>query len=186
MSKSRPQTRQNRIDILKQCYRLMAQGTWDAISVAELEKNISQTRGAKFYFNKNKSDLFVNMIDELFFPVFSLSDDEKARLAACSASQFYATYKTPFDRIKEDLETNYNLPNAAQAVFNVIIQAQKHYTGFSAVLKTAMDNELSFIAEHTGRNEHVLLSYNSFLAQNIGGLFVKSLEVFQEDRVLQS
>lgn len=37
------QTGRNRIDILKQCYRLMAQGTWDAISVAELEKNISQT-----------------------------------------------------------------------------------------------------------------------------------------------
>lgn len=128
-----------------------AQGTWDAILVAELEKNISQTRGAIFYFNKNKSDLFVNMIDELFFPVFALSDNEKARLA----------------------------------VFNVIIQAQKHYTGFSAVLKAAMENELSFIAEHTGRNEHVLLSYNDFLAQNIGGLFVKSLEVFQENRVLQ-
>lgn len=107
-------------------------------------------------------------------------------MAACSASQFYATYKTPFDRVKEDLETNYDLPNAAQAVFNVIIQAQKHYTGFNTVLKAAMENELSFIAEHTGRNEHVLLSYNDFLAQNIGGLFVKSLEVFQNDRVLQS
>ena len=107
-------------------------------------------------------------------------------MAACSASQFYATYKTPFDRVKEDLETNYDQPNAAQAVFNVIIQAQKHYTGFNAVLKAAMENELSFIAEHTGRNEHVLLSYNDFLAQNIGGLFVKSLEVFQNDRVLQS
>ena len=71
------------------------------------------------------------------------------------------------------------------AVFNVIIQAQKHYTGFSAVLKAAMENELSFIAEHTGRNEHVLLSYNDFLAQNIRVLFVKSLEVFQENRVLQ-
>ena len=43
----------------------------------------------------------------------------------------------------------------------------------------------SFIAEHTGRNEHVLLSYNDFLAQNIRVLFVKSLEVFQENRVLQ-
>lgn len=158
----------------------MAQGTWDAISVAELEKNISQTRGAIFYFNKNKSDLFVNMIDELFFPVFGLSDDEKARLAACSASQFYATYKTPFDRVKEDLETNYNLPNAAQAVFNVIIQAQKHYIGFGTILKAAVDNELSFIAEHTEHNEHVLLSYNSFLAQNIGNLFVDSLSVFRE------
>lgn len=67
-------------------------------------------------------------------------------MAACSASQFYATYKTPFDRIKDDLETNYNLPNAAQAVFNVIIQAQKHYIGFGTILKAAVDNELSFIA----------------------------------------
>lgn len=107
-------------------------------------------------------------------------------MAACSVSQFYATYKTPFDRIKEDLETNYNLPNAAQAVFNVIIQAQKHYIGFCTILKAAVDNELSFIAEHTEHNEHVLLSYNDFMTQNIGGLFVKSLEVFQEDRVLQS
>lgn len=107
-------------------------------------------------------------------------------MAACSVSQFYATYKTPFDRVKEDLETNYNLPNAAQAVFNVIIQAQKHYIGFCTILKVAVDNELSFIAEHTEHNEHVLLSYNNFLAQNIGGLFVKSLKVFQNDRVLQS
>lgn len=81
------QTGQNRKEILKQYYRLMAQGTWNAISVAKMDKNISQTRGAISYFNKNMSDLFVNMIDELFFPVFSLSDDEKARLAACSASQ---------------------------------------------------------------------------------------------------
>lgn len=101
-----------------------------------------------------------------------MSDDEKARLAACSVSQFYATYKTPFDRVKEDLETNYNQPNAAQAVFYVIIQAQKHYIGFGTILKAAMDNELYFIAEHTGQNEHVLLSYNDFMAQNIGGLFV--------------
>lgn len=185
MSKPRPQTEQNRIEILKQCYRLMAQGTWDAISVTELERNISQTRGAIFYFNKNKSDLFVNMIDELFLPVFVLSEDEKERLAACSESQFYATYKTPFDRIKEDLTTNYELSNAALAVFNIIIQAQKLYPDFSAVLKAAMDNELSFIAEHTEHNEHVLLSYNNFLTQNIGGLFVKSLEAFHGDRFIQ-
>lgn len=160
----------------------MAQGTWDAISVTELEKNISQTRGAIFYFNKNKSDLFVNMIDELFFPVFSLSDDEKARLAACSVSQFYATYKTSFDRVKEDLETNYNLPNAARAVFNVIIQAQKHYTDFSAILKTAIDNELAFITELTGGYScHELLSYNNILIYRIGNLFVDSLSVFRED-----
>lgn len=185
MNKPQPQTQQNRIDILKQCYRLMAQGTWDAISVTELEKNISQTRGAIFYFNKNKKDLFLNMIDELFFPVFVLSDEEKTRLSACSVSQFHATYKTPFDRLKEDLSYNYCLPNAAQAVFNIIVQAQKHYAGFSIMLKKAMDNELTFIDELTGASNHELLSYNNFMTQNIGNLFVDSLEVFQEDKTFQ-
>ena len=163
----------------------MAQGTWDAISIAELEKNISQTRGAIFYFNKSKSDLFLNMIDELFFPIFVLSDDEKARLSACSVSQFHATYKTPFDRLKEDLSNNYCLPNAAHAVFNIIIQAQKHYTGFSVMLKKAMDNELFFIGELTGSSNHELLRYNNFMTQNIGNLFVDSLEAFQEDKTFQ-
>ena len=176
MNKPRPKTQQNRIDILKQSYRLMAQGTWDAISIAELEKNISQTRGAIFYFNKNKSYLFLNMIDELFLPVFVLSDDEKARLAACSASQFYATYKTPFDRVKEDLENNYYLPNAAQAVFNIIIQTQKHYTGFGDILKTAMNSESNFITELTRHNDFEQLCYKKILSQSIGDLFVKSLQ----------
>lgn len=183
MNKPRPQTQRNKIEILKQCYRLMAQGTWDAISVAELEKNISQTRGAIFYFNKNKNDLFLNMIDELFYPVFVLSNDEKARLSACSVSQFYATYKTPFDRLKEDLTNNYGLPNGAQAVFNIIVQAQKHYEGFSVLLKKAMDDEMAFIDELTGGSIHEFLSYNNFMIQNIGNLFLDSLELFHEDRV---
>ena len=114
-----------------------------------------------------------------------LSDEEKTRLSACSVSQFHATYKTPFDRLKEDLSYNYCLPNAAQAVFNIIVQAQKHYAGFSIMLKKAMDNELTFIDELTGASNHELLSYNNFMTQNIGNLFVDSLEVFQEDKTFQ-
>ena len=95
MNKSRPQPQQNRIDILKQCYRLVDQGTWDAMSIIGPEKNISRTRGAIFYFNKNESDLFVNMIDELFFPVFVLSEKDKKMLSKCPVSRFFATYKTP-------------------------------------------------------------------------------------------
>lgn len=125
----------------------MAQGSWDAISVSELENNISQTRGALFYFSKNKNDLFVKMIDELFFPVFILSDNEKTKLASCSVTQFFSTYSTPFDRVKCDLEDNYNLQNAAQALFNIIIQAQKHYTGFNNRLKNAIESEQSFFLD---------------------------------------
>ena len=77
------------------------------------------------------------------------------------------------------------MPNAAQAVFNIIVQAQKHYAGFSIMLKKAMDNELTFIDELTGASNHELLSYNNFMTQNIGNLFVDSLEVFQEDKTFQ-
>ena len=123
------------------------------------------------------------MIDELFYPVFVLSKDEKARLSACSVSQFYATYKTPFDRLKEDLTNNYGLPNGAQAVFNIIVQAQKHYEGFSVLLKRAMDDEMAFIGELTGGSIHEFLSYNNFMIQNIGNMFLDSLEIFHDDRV---
>ncbi len=56
---------------------MMALGTWDAISVADLEAGMSKTRGAIFYFNKNKAELFINMIDELFLPIFKLNELDK-------------------------------------------------------------------------------------------------------------
>lgn len=95
MKMGKLKTEQNRLEILRNCYRLMATGTWDAISVSMLEKNISQTRGAIFYFNKNKEDLFINMIDELFLPVFKLSQADKKHLRTCSTQTFFAIYKTP-------------------------------------------------------------------------------------------
>ncbi len=100
----------NRLNILRQSYRLMAMGTWDAISVSELENNIEQTRGAIFYFNKNKGALFNNMIEELFLPVFKLSDSEKSNLKTCSPQTFFAMYKTPFERVCNDLRINYQVP----------------------------------------------------------------------------
>ncbi len=89
MKMGKLKTEQNRLEILRNCYRLMATGTWDAISVSMLEKNISQTRGAIFYFNKNKEDLFINMIDELFLPVFKLSQADKKHLRTCSTQTFF-------------------------------------------------------------------------------------------------
>ncbi len=83
---------------------------------------------------------------------------------------------TPFDRVKEDLENNYYLPNAAQAVFNIIIQTQKHYTGFGDILKTAMNSESNFITELTRHNDFEQLCYKKILSQSIGDLFVKSLQ----------
>lgn len=50
------------------------------------------------------------------------------------------------------------------------------------MLKRAMNNELSFIDELTGASNHGLLNYNNYMTQNIGNLFVDSLEAFQKDK----
>ena len=147
MKMGKLKTEQNRLEILRNCYRLMATGTWDAISVSMLEKNISQTRGAIFYFNKNKEDLFINMIDELFLPVFKLSQADKKHLRTCSTQTFFAIYKTPFERVYLDLKTNYNLDDPSRGLFNILIQAQNHYKGFCQIIGNEIKREIAEISE---------------------------------------
>ena len=81
MAKHREQSLKNRSDILRKCYPLLATGSWDAITVSDLENVIMQTRGAILYYFKNKKTLFSVILDELFFPVFTLSQKEREALA---------------------------------------------------------------------------------------------------------
>lgn len=175
MKKPRIQTEINRVEILRQSYRLMAMGTWDAISVTELENNIEQTRGAIFYFNKNKEALFTNMIEELFLPVFKLSQSEKDKLKTCLPHTFFATYKTPFERVCNDLRINYQVPEPSQCLFNIMIQAQKHYQGFKQIISKEIKQEIAFIHHIIGINSTLNLDLDKIYAQSAGRIFLDSL-----------
>lgn len=111
MSKHREQSLKNRAEILRRCYPLLATGSWEAISVSDLEKAITQTKGAIAYYHKNKQTLFNNIMDELFFPVFGISDDIRKALSKCTISEFHKRYKTPFERLRDDLKDNYRVQN---------------------------------------------------------------------------
>ena len=175
MRKIKPQTEHNRLENLRSCYRLMATGTWDAISISELERNISQTRGAIFYFNKNKEDIFINMIDELFLPVFKLSQSDKTNLKTCSTQIFFAMYKTPFERVYNDLRINYKLDNPSQGLFNILIQAQNHYKGFSQIISEAIKCEMAEIGKIIGLNKTICFDMDKIYAQSAGKIFLESL-----------
>ena len=175
MKMSKLKTEQNRLEILRNCYRLMATGTWDAISVSMLEKNISQTRGAIFYFNKNKEDLFINMIDELFFPVFKLSQTDKNHLSTCPTHTFFAMYKTPFERVYFDLKTNYKLIDPSSSLFNILIQAQNHYKGFCQIIGNEIKREIAVISEIIKGNDAIHIDLDKIYAQSAGIIFLESL-----------
>lgn len=174
MGKRSKKTESNRLEILRQSYRLMAIGTWDAISVAELENNIEQTRGAIFYFNKNKADLFVNMIDELFFPIFRLSPTQKDIFNSCPARIFFATYTTAFDRVCENLQHEYGFRQPAKNLLNIIIQSEKHYPNFLGILKSYLKEEFDFIQQIVGNNKLFNINMKSLYASSAGNFLIDS------------
>lgn len=177
MSPQREKSNLNRLDILKQSYRLMAEYSWDSISVTTLEKHISQTRGAIFYFNKNKNDLFINMIDELFFPVFQLSQNQKEKYRTCSAKLFFATYRTSFERVLDDLRENYGFLNPSRNLLNIISQAQKYYPDFTQKIKASLTMEIDFVDQIAGtKNRFHLKGYNLFV-QSAGQILMDSLSL---------
>ncbi len=174
MKKPRIQTELNKLEILRHCYRMMAMGTWAAISVAELEAGMSKTRGAIFYFNKNKSELFINMIDELFLPIFRLSESDKERYLQCNVELFFSLYKTPFERIANDLQINYNLENPAQTTFNIIAQAQKLYPGFNTIIKTEIKREIDFLNRILNPRKEQWLDVMQLYQRVVGSMYMGS------------
>ena len=175
MSKHREQSLKNRMDILKRCYPLLATGSWDAITVADLEKAITQTKGAIIYYFKNKKTLFANVFDELFFPVFTLSQEERESLAKSSVSDFYKLYKTPFERVRDDLRDNYGVENPSQAIFNLFIQGSKHYDKFTSSINELMRLEQDFMSGIVGGRVNTLIDLNRVYVENIGNIFIESM-----------
>lgn len=177
MSKHREQSLKNRAEILRRCYPLLATGSWEAISVSDLEKAITQTKGAIAYYHKNKQTLFNNIMDELFFPVFGISDDIRKALSKCTISEFHKRYKTPFERLRDDLKDNYRVQNPSQAIFNLFIQGAKHYDGFTQRINNLMKIEQDYMSELVGGKVNTLIDLNKVYIQNVGNIFVESLSL---------
>lgn len=175
MSKHREQSLKNRSDILRKCYPLVATGSWDAIAISDIEKVIKQTRGAIAYYFKNKKTLFANILDELFFPVFALSDDEREKLAKSTVTDFYNKYKTPFERVRDDLRDNYGVENPSQAIFNLFIQGSKHYDQFTSNVGELMQLEQDFMSRIVGGRVNNILDLNRVYVENIGNIFIESM-----------
>jgi len=153
----------------------MAEHSWDSISVATLEKHISQTRGAIFYFNRNKNDLFINMIDELFFPVFELTLSLREKYRTCSTKIFLATYRTAFERVLDDLRENYGFQNPSRNLLNIIIQAQNHYPDFTQKIKASLTMEIDFVNQIAGAKNRFHLSGDNLFVQSAGQILIDSL-----------
>lgn len=76
------------------------------------------------YDHKNKHNLFHCILDELFFPEFEMSENVWEKLNRCTITKFHQRYKTPFERVRDDLAENYGIDNPSRALFNIFIRDQ--------------------------------------------------------------
>ncbi len=174
MSKHREQSLRNRSDILRKCYPLVATGSWDAIAISDIEKVIKQTRGAIAYYFKNKR-LFSQISSTNCSSRCLRSRMTSAKLSKATVSDFYNKYKTPFERVRDDLRDNYGVENPSQAIFNLCIQGSKHYDQFTSNVGELMQLEQDFMSRIVGGRVNNILDLNRVYVENIGNIFIESM-----------
>lgn len=115
------------------------------------------------------------MIDELFFPVFQLSQNQKEKYRTCSAKLFFATYRTAFERVLDDLRENYGFLNPSRNLLNIISQAQKYYPNFTQKIKASLTMEIDFVDQIAGTKNRFHLDGDNLFVQSAGQILMDSL-----------
>jgi len=109
--------------------------------------------------------------------VFALSDDEREKLSKATVSDFYNKYKTPFERVRDDLRDNYGIDNPSRALFNIYIQGSKHYEGFSTRVNDSMKLEEAYMSKIVEGCVTTLIDINRVYIKNVGNLFIESFDL---------
>ena len=131
--------------ILCKAYQLLFINNWEQVTIEQMEKAIGKTRGSIFHYYKNKQQLFEAIIQQLVLPFFQLSTCEKLTISSYDIPKLFLNYKTPFDRIKEDIESCYHEPKPESALFNIMLQASKYYPNFNEILIESINSEILFV-----------------------------------------
>lgn len=146
--------------ILCKAYQLLFINNWEQVTIEQMEKAIGKTRGSIFHYYKNKQQLFESIIQTLFLPFFQLSTSDKQIIASYDIPELFLNYKTPFDRIKEDIKWRYHEPKPESALFNIILQASKYYPSFNEILTELINAEMLYI-------KRIILKSDNFSGETI-------------------
>ena len=177
--------------ILSQTYKLLFVYNWEAITIEQIEGSIGRTRGAIFYFFKNKSELFNSIINERFLSKFLTSEVSTPAIQDSTISGFFNQYQTPFERLCTDISENYNLKDPTPAVLNIIVQARKLYPCFDIVIGRYISDEIQYIEKNAvimRDNPRLINSFKTYCLLKSGTLLLSASQqdLFNVNKHLQS
>ena len=163
--------------ILSQTYKLLFVYNWEAITIEQIESSIGKTRGAIFYFFKNKSELFNSIILERFLRKFDSSEISCVSITNSTITGFFSYYRTPFERICTDITENYGQVDPNPALLNIIVQARKLYPNFDNVIESYIEEEIQYIAQNAlvmKDNPRLINSFITYFQLTCGALLFRS------------
>lgn len=177
--------------ILDKTYRLLFIYNWEAITIEQIESSIGRTRGAIFYFFKNKSELFNSIINERFLSKFLTSEVSTPAIQDSTILGFFNHYQTPFERLCNDISENYNLIDPTPAVLNIIVQARKLYPCFDIVIGRYISDEIQYIEKNAvimRDNPRLINSFKTYCLLKSGTLLLSASQqdLFNVNKHLQS
>ncbi len=118
--------------IIEEAFKLFLNHNFEKVSVIDLEKAIGKTRGAIFYFFKNKEELFIEVLDTYIIKMqnpsekFNVDDN-------ISLEQFIYLYINGINTTMSKM-LSLSVVNIYKGYFSLYMQASRIYPNFAEIM----------------------------------------------------
>ncbi len=124
--------------IIEEAFKLFLNHNFEKVSIIDLEKAIGKTRGAIFYFFKNKEELFNEVVDTYIVKTQNPSDKFKFD-DDFSLEQFIYQYINGINTTMSKM-LSLSVVNIYKHYFSLYMQASRIYPNFSEIMiQNSMD-----------------------------------------------
>lgn len=124
--------------ILKEAFKLFLSKNFEKVTVVDLENAIGMSRGAIFYYTKNKNILFKEVVDKYILSAQSLENKMDVSPGLSLLTYIYAYV----DGVTKTMNYLKELTgNTSEAYYGLITQAIRYYPGFKDKLVEIFDKD---------------------------------------------
>ena len=127
--------------IIEEAFKLFLNHNFEKVSISDLEQAVGKTRGAIFYFFKNKEEIFNDVIDT--YIIKTQSPSEKFNFDAnISLEQFIYQYINGINTTMSKM-LSLSVVNIYKGYFSLYMQASRIYPNFSEIMTKNSVEELN-------------------------------------------
>ena len=118
--------------ITEEAFKLFLNNNYEKVSISDIEAAVGKTRGAIFYFFKNKEEIFIEVIDTYLIK----TQDPKVKFQydeSTSLKQFINLYISGINTTMSKM-LSISVVNIYKQYFSLYLQASRIYPNFSEIM----------------------------------------------------